>query len=382
MKSFNFVPLLFFAFSLSLNAVSAASTNRARVRIPHGGSCDLINLAIQALPSNGGDVILPADSFECREPIVIDRDHVRVHGQGRDKTFISAVAGIPLPVIIIGSTVNVVNRAGVPYPDHVVRDVELSSLSVDGAYHANANPGAFECYDPLVRKSLACGNDAGFFIRNNGITIRRGDDIRVRDFIVHGAFSGGIVLEKKSTRVVVDSFRTYDNWFDGIAGCEGTANRFDYFESSQNQYSGISLDCGFEGNSFSNGTLTNNKDNGVFSANVGRNSFSHMVIRENAKFGFFIDGKRDPQGVPIAESCDHISISGSLIQAGDNSGVRINSTCQDIRIDTTEIQQPFFNCISAENGAAITQKNVSCRGPLRSRKNQFAGFVSSYDVLP
>lgn len=327
------------------------------------GPCSQINDAIASLPPTGGIVKLLAGEFVCDAPVIIERDNVSVIGAGSKQTFIRAADGKAMPVVIIGSPMNTETINNIPYPAHVTHYVNLSGVSINGNFRKHPNPGGFECWDPKTNQSLTCGTDIGFFIRNNGLTIRRTEHIRVTDIETKQAFSGGIVVEKLNKDIIMDGFSTTDNFFDGFAGYETTASLFKNFIAYKNIYSGVSVDDDFAGNVFDHGSASDNGDNGVFSADVGHNIFRNMKVLNNKNLGFYIDGWRTSDHKPIPHTCDGNEIIDTII-SGPKFGIQINFGCEATSITRTKIKQEKLNCLSIDPSAqvAITGGSICTDG--------------------
>lgn len=323
------------------------------------GPCSQINDAINSLPATGGIVKLMAGEFVCDSPVIIERDNVSVIGAGSKQTFIRAADGKAMPVVIIGSVINSEIINNIPYPSHVTHYVNLSGVSINGNFRKHPNPGGVECWDPKTNQSLTCGTDVGYFIRNNGLTIRRGEHIRVTDIETKQAFSGGIVVEKLNKDIIMDGFTTTDNFFDGFAGYETSASLFKNFSANKNIYSGISVDCDFAGNVFDHGSASENGDNGVFSADVGHNIFRNMKVLGNKNLGFYIDGWRTPDNKPIPHTCDGNEIIDTVI-SGPKFGVQINFACEATSIIRTKIKQDKLSCLSINPDAKVAISDSFC----------------------
>ena len=244
-------------------------------------------------------------------------------------------------------------------------------MSIDGNYQAHQDPGNFECFNPENNQSLPCGADPGFFIRNNALTIRYSNHVRVSDLLTRGGFSGGIVLEKRNDDVKMDNFETTANWFDGFAGYETTNSVFSNFKAYGNQFSGLSVDESFEGNLFRDGEASENGDNGVFSADVGRNTYSRLRVMNNKNLGFYIDGTRGPNHQLIPHTCDGNRIEDTVI-SGPKFGVMVNHACIGTELSNVKIVQAQLNCTSFLPQAKVKMSGVTC-----SNANQ----VLSLDAL-
>lgn len=343
---------------LALTGLARAAAARA-VKVVEPGPCSLINEAINSLPPEGGTVELKAGEFVCDSPVIADRDNVAVIGAGSKNTLIRAADGKPMPVFVIGTVINSDMIRNIPYPAHATRYVTLKGVSINGNFRKHPSPGGVECWDPKTNTSQHCGTDVGYFIRNNALTIRRGDHIRVYDIETKQAFSGGIVLEKLNNDIIMDGFSSTDNFFDGFAGYETKGSLFKNFHLYKNIFSGISVDVEFVGNVFANGSSSENGDNGVFSADVGHNIYRNLKILNNKNLGFYIDGTRTPEQTPIPNTCDGNEIVDTVI-SGPKYGIQINFACEATRISRTTIKQEKLNCLSIHNEADVAISDSYC----------------------
>ncbi len=335
------------------------------------GSCVEVNKALAALPATGGTIKLAAGEFVCDSPIIVDRDNIAVIGAGSTKTIIRGAVGKPIPVFIIGTVINALQpdlKAGIPYPKRITRNISLSGVSINGSYDKQTTqPGHLECWDPLTDSSQSCGKDVGYFIRNNSLTVRRAEHVRITDIQANRSYSGGIVLEKLNLDIIMDGFSATKNAFDGFAGYETTASLFKNFKVFENYYSGISVDCDFNGNVFEDGTASKNGDNGVFSADVSNNIYRRLKVVDNANLGFYIDGMRTPapEMKPVPGTCDNNEIHDTII-SGPKFGIQINFPCKGIVINRTKIRQPKLECLSLfPGGLEISITGSTCSDSMK-----------------
>jgi hypothetical protein len=322
------------------------------------GACDAINTALAALP-NGGTVRLMDGQYDCTYPVIVDHDNIALIGAGSGHTKLRSVNGHAIPVVIVGDVGSSQIINGGPYPAQITHDVLVGGLTVNGNFHSSADPGNLECWNPADGTSLNCQGDAGHFVRNNGLTVRRGERVTVRDLHADENYSGGIVMEKLSKDLLMEDFSASGNYYDGIAGCETTGSSFKSFDLHHNLYSGISMDCGFENNHFENGSAHDNGDNGVFSANVSHNTFAGLTVQSNKHFGFYIDGRRDQHGAEIAGTCDGIAISDTKILGGV-AGIRVNFGCKGMSISNVAITQSELECLSPSPDVQWQVRASSC----------------------
>lgn len=350
------------------------------VLINNGQTCHDINQAIQGLHGSGGVVSIAAGTYVCTEPIIINRDNVKVIGAGRKQTLIKAANATPLPLVVIGSVINVMNpKTKSPHPNFMVQNISLSRMTIDGNYQSHQwakNPARdttkpriddVECFDPRNGVSQNCGTDSGHFIRNNALTIRRAEHVRVSDIETRGAYSGGITLEKGNRDVLMDNFSSSLNYFDGFAGYDTTESHFTNMNVSNNQYSGISLDWGFEWNSLSNVIAENNGDNGIFSQHVGHNTLENMRLANNKNLGIYLAGGFDEHEKPEAGTCDGVTIR-NVVSIGPKFGVYVNGICKDIVLDKVRVLQPEMQCLWFMDGSDVKVGNSTCSNVEQSQK--------------
>jgi hypothetical protein len=280
-------------------------------------TCAAVNQAIRNLPPEGGTVRLIKGAYDCTEPLAIERDNINILGAGKKDTILLSDSKSHIPVLVIG----VMKTPAVPgqldkyktdpvhtsaqfYPIREIRNITVENLTVDGNRLAKGKQeqGEFECYIPAGEQSAdgkfigpistRCDGDNGKWIRVNAITIRRASDVRLNHTIAKGAESGGLTVEKGSSRLAVDDFESSGNIFDGFAGYETDQSVFRNMYLHDNTSSGISIDFNFNDNTFENLTLVKNNDNGVFSHSVSGNKYINVTLIKNKNYGFWIDGWR------------------------------------------------------------------------------------------
>lgn len=241
-----------------------------------GGSCAAIQTAIDALPPAGGAVSVAAGTYTCAAPIVIDRDSVALRGVG-PATILRLGDEVNRPVLVVGETV--------ASPTTTRRDIEVADLSIDG----NRAHQQFEC------SSGPC--TGGEYLRNNGISLRRVEDVAVEHVSVKGARSGGLVVELGSRRIRVHDFTASDSRFDGLAGYDTEESVFSGLYLHDNVAAGLSFDNNFNGNTIGDSVLADNGDVGVFMRDAVDNVFTAVRIHNSFKDGVYLaenDQTHDP----------------------------------------------------------------------------------------
>lgn len=292
------------------------------------GDGHAINRAIDSLPEGGGTIVLGPTLFPVSEAIVIDRDGVELRGMGRETT-LRLTDGANCSVVVVGSTATPVAR--------IVRDITVGHLVVDG----NRGAQQFEC----------CGGpcDTGglTFIRNNGVTIRGAEDIRLSNLATHNCRSGGVVLEKYCRRIQIVDLESYNNEFDGLACYETEDSVFDQLQLHHNRSAGMSLDWKFNRNLILDSTFTRNGSQGVFMRDAIANTFRNLYLRDNGEQGLFVAETREiPDSSCRDNRFERLTVTGNKTQ-----GIRVNDvSCTG-------------NVIADSRVAGNTQENVSLAGP-------------------
>jgi hypothetical protein len=284
--------------------------------------------AIASLPEGGGVVVLGPTLFPVSEAIVIDRDGVELRGMGRE-TILRLTDGANSSVIVIGSTATPVAR--------IVRNVTVGHLVIDG----NRGAQQFEC----------CGGpcDSGglSFIRNNGVTVRGAEDIRLSNLATHNCRSGGVVLEKVCRRIHIVDLDSYNNEFDGLACYETEDSVFDQLQLHHNRSAGLSLDWKFNRNLILDSTFTWNGSQGIFMRDSVANTFMNLYLRDNGEQGLFVAETREiPDSACRENRFERLTVTGNKTQ-----GIRVNDvSCTG-------------NVIVESRVAGNILENVSLAGP-------------------
>jgi hypothetical protein len=293
--------------------------------------CGGIQRKINKLPDRGGEVMLKAGTYVCREPIVIDRDIVWLRGLG-SATILRLDDSVNKPVLVIGQTI--------AEPALTRRNIRVSDLAIDG----NRLNQQHECFE----------NDCvANPIRNNGITLRRVEHVRVERITVFSARSGGLVTEKGCKQVTVDEFTTYDNHFDGLAGYKTENSLFSNLFLKNNCAAGLSFDHDFDSNVLSDVIISRDDDIscdpldagsvGIFMRDSHQNVFHGIQIRNMREHGIFIaqDGG-DPATAATGNSFNGIVVSNS-----GGAGLRVNdSSCINNLVCGSQFHDNTSGCIS------------------------------------
>jgi hypothetical protein len=265
------------------------------------GDAAAINAAIRSLPPTGGVVILGPSLFTIAEAVVIDRDGIELRGTAK-QTLLKLAERANCPVIVVGSTSTPVTR--------IVRNVRVGNLVIDGSRASQQ----FECY------SGDCDNGGLTHIRNNGITVRGAEDVRIEQVGAHSCRSGGVVLEKGCRRIRITGLEAHDNEFDGLACYETEDSIFEQLNLHHNRSAGLSLDWKFNRNLIIDSTFGLNGSQGIFMRDSNLNLFRNIHLRDNGEQGIFIAETREIPGTACRENrFERLTVMGNKTQ-----GIRVN----------------------------------------------------------
>lgn len=181
------------------------------------------------------------------------------------------------PVIVLG-------QITAP-PAITTRNIHVSDLTIDG----NRLTQAFECWGG------DCDHGGLTNSRNNGIMVGGVSDVIIENITVHSTRSGGLVSEKGSKLVTVQSFTSFDNQFDGLAAYKTEDSTFSGLFLYNNCSAGLSFDLGFNNNSIS-GVIIHRDATSICS-----------VPPKDGRVGLFMINSKDNtiQGIHFQNSREH-----------------------------------------------------------------------------
>ncbi|MBM3863862.1 MAG: right-handed parallel beta-helix repeat-containing protein [Verrucomicrobia bacterium] len=284
------------------DALSAAASRESRTTVYlDSGDGAAINEAIRTLPPAGGVVILGPSLFPIAEAVVIDRDGIELRGTAK-QTLLKLAERVNCPVIVVGSTATP--------PARIVRNITVGHLVIDGSRASQQH----ECYGG------DCDNGGLTHIRNNGITVRGAEDVRIEQIGAHSCRSGGVVLEKGCRRIHITGLEAHDNEFDGLACYETEDSLFEQLNLHHNRSAGLSLDWRFNRNVIRDSTFGLNGSQGIFMRDSNENRFRNLHLRDNGEQGVFIAETREIPGTPCRDNrFERLTVMGNKTQ-----GIRVN----------------------------------------------------------
>lgn len=301
------------------------------------GLCESIQNAINVLPPQGGEVFLGPGIFTCTDPLVIDRDNVKLRGSGAG-TILRLADEANAPVLIIGQTLNV--------PTVTRSNITVSDLVIDG----NRANQTFEC----LHGECSASNP----LRNNAITLRRVSDVTIERVAVFGARSGGLVSELLCRRLTITNFTSSDNHFDGLAGYETEDSVFTKLYLHHNLAAGFSFDIAFNKNLISDTVIADNEKVGIFMRDARDNIFHGLQIRNSGEHGVFLAQVDTDITKPAAGN----TFVALMVSDSHGAGVRVNDlSCVNNSIVSSQFVGNSGGCISeAGPGLALASANI-CR---------------------
>lgn len=284
--------------------------------------CSFVRSAIARFAGKGGEVVVPAGTYTCKSPIVLDQNHLTLRGEG-SVTFRLA-DNSNSPVIVMG------NLQTPPVPK---TDIRVMNLNIDG----NRTHQQIECWGgPCDSGGLAA-------IRNNGITVRGITGGRIENVFITSPRSGGVVTEHGTYGLKINGLSVTDSHFDGFAGYATYGSELSNMHLYKNRAAGISIDLHFNGNIIRDSTLEENGDVGVFMRDSSLNLFQNLTIVGSGNHGLFLSSNGD--GSPTCPN-DNDFYNLTVLRSG-GVGFRLNDGCPGNRLTGSAIfRANRYECIS------------------------------------
>ena len=290
-----------------ISALPTPAAGPTVVKLSAGVTGAEIQRALDRLPANGGEVVLPAGKIEVYQPIILSRDNQTLRGAGA-ATILHLADNANCPVIILGEPLN--------DPTQTIRHLKVAGFFVDGN----------RAHQQRELWRLA---GEGSEIRNNGITVQDVSDSTVENVTCARCRSGGLVTTRDVRRLAVRNLTAFDNQFDGLACYQTEDSLFTGLYLHDNPGAGISLDLDFNHNVISNAVLTAN-DLGVFMRASRGNQFRKISIRNSHHYGVFMANAEQLtaggwEPVPQTE-CVQNSFTSLVASDCGGAAFRINNT--------------------------------------------------------
>jgi hypothetical protein len=232
-----------------------------------------IQHAIESLPTEGGTVFVNAGLYVLPRGIHIDRSNVTLTGESG--TILKLADNVNQPVLLVGTDAET--------PENEIRNIQVNILEIDGN-----KSGQTSETDPTRS-----------WIRNNGIDVRKAQDLWISDVNVHDARSGGLVVSWNSSDVFVTACAFNGNHFDGIALYASERIQISDFQCRNNGAAGLSLDNDLRDVQFSTGRLESNGDVGIFARFSKSLSFNDIIISKNGSHGCFLSHQETGNGTGV-----------------------------------------------------------------------------------
>jgi hypothetical protein len=341
------VGIILTSLPLSIFALDDSDTTKVSntEALEHAGirsfDCKTIQKAIDALPPIGGMVIIQAGTYNCRAPVVIDRDNVDLRGMG-SASVLRLADNTNAPVLLIGNITET--------PTVLHTNIHVSDIVIDGN-RENQNQ-TFECWGG------ECGTGGHTYIRNNGITLRHVSDVLIERVTVKKARSGGLVSERNNQRVSVHDFTSFDNHFDGLAAYLTENSIFSDLYLHDNLAAGLSFDIGFNNNILSNVIITRSGTVGVFMRDSRDNLLNGFQIRNSTEHGVFLAQVGSDNTKPASGN----TLSAIFVSGSGGAGLRANDPSD---VNNLVIGSQFIGnsggCISEAMPGLVQSTGTICR---------------------
>jgi|GEM_PF-6080204 len=263
------------------------------------------------------EVVVPAGTYVCAKPIVMNRSGVTLRGRGRPLLKLADHADSPL--LVMGGLDD--DSDGVPTP---VTGLLVEGLSLDG----NRANQPDECWGG------ACGTGGTTGVRNNGLTLRGLKDSTVRDVEITGARSGGLTTERDCAGLHVQGLKARDNFFDGLSVNWTRDSVFEDLELSGNASAGLTMDVRVTGNVFRDGDISANHDVGVFMRRADNNRFERLTVVGNLSHGLFLSDVQEDGGPHQPGTCAMNNVFSHVEARGNGrDGFHLDAACAGNRLE-------------------------------------------------
>ncbi len=295
-----------------------------------------IQEAIDALPEAGGTVFIMAGVYDISTAIHIHRSNVTLMGE--QGTVLRLADKANQSVILIGTA----NEA--PTAADQIGNIRIANLEIDG----NKSNQTSEV-DP----------DRSW-LRNNGIDVRRADDVWIENVNIYDARSGGVVTSWDSDRIFIANSAFHHNFFDGIALYDGQDIQVTNTLCYENGNAGLSLDNDLKTVSFVGGIIRNNDDVGIFARDAEDVNFKDLIIKENGSHGGFISHQEPNTDTGVKRlffsGCSFLSNAGyGLWLASTTAESPDNSAAACLFIGNTA------GCYNVDSGGELNMAGNICR---------------------
>ncbi|MEZ0392256.1 MAG: right-handed parallel beta-helix repeat-containing protein [Pseudobdellovibrionaceae bacterium] len=333
---------------------------------------NLINKAAQKKSAEPVEVRVPEGDYLCKKPIIINQSNLKIIGANQNVR-LKIADKKNIPAIIIGSEKTQwdakANDFVTPYRVH---HVEVDGFKVDG----NKENQSDECWNGHLQKSKkdktprGCTDTGESAIRNNGITIRGADHIRVANVVLNNTRSGGLVTEKNCHDLVIENMTAENNFFDGFAGYQTVNSVIRKSRLSNNNGAGASLDIDYSHNRFEDVDFVNNAHQGIFARGLQGLTCDHCTIDGSGQQGIFLANssvKPCPSEVRILNS----TIKGSgRLKKDEGHGIRLNDLdCEDTCVRNTNFSKNIAGDVSIAGKEDASVAGIQCKDSAKTKSN-------------
>jgi len=303
----------------------------------HRSSTSLaIQQAIDALPDSGGTVHVKAGVYSISRAIHINRSNVTLKGEQGVK--LQLTDHVNQPVILIGTDVET------PTSAHEIYNIRICDIEINGNR---------ENQDSETNPALP-------WIRNNGIDVRKSDNVWIENVNIHDTRSGGVVTSWNSDRIFISNSIFHHNFYDGIALYAGQDIQVSNILCHDNGNAGISIDNNLKNASFIGGIIRNNGDVGIFVRDAEDLNFKNLMIKENGSHGCFLSHQATGNNTGIKR----LFFGGCSFLSNKGYGLWLASTVADSQDNTVGSSIFIGNttgCTKVDPGGELTELSNSCK---------------------
>lgn len=303
-----FTPWKAFVLFAAASCGTAHANEVDRFVIRSDEDFEIVEAAIQASEAAAVVVTVKEGVYRIKDTFRINRSCVSLMGEGRAQLVLEK--GVNKPVVAIGT------QAKIPEESQRIREILIDGIWIDGQKDFQGDE--LDVDMP--------------WIRNNGIDVRRVDDLTVRNATCSNARSGGLVISWGCNRVFVEDSHFERNYFDGVAYYDSVDVVTSDCVMRLNRSAGISIDNNLRDTAFVRCNLVENGDVGVFARNSHGIRFTDCAIQDNGNWAMFL--AHDDRGLGVydatIEACHIMDNNGGIRLASEveaqSCGIKIAGT--------------------------------------------------------
>ena len=306
-----------------------------------------INNAIQALPTNGGEIVILDGTYDIKAKINVTKDNVSIRGNGN-----ATILKRMYDSTAYEGVITLTSRSG----------CKIANLQVDGnesSYTQFYNSGIYlDSSNNNIITSNTCNNN------NYGISVSSSSNNTITGNTCNDNKSSGIYSEYSSSNTIAIG-NTCNNNYNGIYLNYSNNNTIIKGNTCDNNNRGINLNSSSNDNTITGNTCNNNVHYGVYVNSSIGNTIVGTICNNNGSGGIYLGGSNS--NTATSNTCNNNSNGIYLINSSNNTIT--GNTCNrgtGLATDYTESQYTIrltgtgnnYNLISNNNcmGKAVTNE--------------------------